>query len=142
MRPASTIGSTAITTASARWCDGCVSGRREAVNPAKTGTKAAAHYVLDVPGGGSKTVRLRLAAARLDDAFGSFEGAFRSRIADADEFYERIAPASLSEDPSRAICSRFTEARTPAACSPPITEMRAFGHIQSSRGSNARPHMP
>ena len=32
-----------------------ISGRSEAVNPAKTGTKAAAHYVLEVPGGGSKT---------------------------------------------------------------------------------------
>ena len=41
-----------------------ISGQGEAVNPAKTGTKAAAHYVLDVPGGGSETVRLRLAAAR------------------------------------------------------------------------------
>src|SRR4029077_12628055 len=41
-----------------------------AVNPAKTGTKAAAHYVLDVPAGGSQTVRLRLAAAKLNDAFG------------------------------------------------------------------------
>ena len=50
-----------------------ISGRGEAVNPAKIGTKAAAHYVLDVPGGGSTTVRLRLAAARVDDAFGGFE---------------------------------------------------------------------
>ena len=29
-----------------------------------------------------------------------------------------------------------------AACSPPITEMRAFGHIQRNRGLYARPHMP
>ncbi len=42
-----------------------ISGRVEAVNPAKVGTKVAAHYVLDVPGGGSKTVRLRLAAAKV-----------------------------------------------------------------------------
>jgi hypothetical protein len=38
-----------------------IAGHGEAVNPAKVGTKAAAHYVLDVPGGGSQTVRLRLA---------------------------------------------------------------------------------
>ena len=37
-----------------------ISGQSEAVNPAKEGTKAAAHYMLDVPGGGSQTVRLRL----------------------------------------------------------------------------------
>ena len=46
-----------------------ISGQGEAVNPAKVGTKAAAHYVLEVPGGGSKTVRLRLAAAKAKDAF-------------------------------------------------------------------------
>ena len=30
-----------------------ISGQRDAVNPARTGTKAAAHYICDVPGGGS-----------------------------------------------------------------------------------------
>jgi hypothetical protein len=42
-----------------------VAGQNDAVNPAGTGTKAAAHYVLDVPRGGSRTVRLHLAAARM-----------------------------------------------------------------------------
>ena len=32
-----------------------ISGHRDAINPARAGTKAAAHYVLEVPGGGSKT---------------------------------------------------------------------------------------
>ncbi len=71
------------------------------MNPAKIGTKAAAHYVLDVPGGGSKAVRLRLAAAKTEDAFGGFERTFKSRIADADEFYDRISPNSLNEDERR-----------------------------------------
>jgi len=39
-----------------------ISGETDAANPAKTGTKAAAHYVLDVPPGGSRVVRLRLSA--------------------------------------------------------------------------------
>ena len=78
-----------------------ISGRGEALNPNKTGTKAAAHYVLDVPGGGSKTVRLRLAATKSKDAFGDFEKVFNSRIADADEFYDRIVPNSLNEDQRR-----------------------------------------
>jgi Mannosylglycerate hydrolase MGH1-like glycoside hydrolase domain len=77
-----------------------ISGRNEAVNPAKVGTKAAAHYVLDVPAGGSQTVRLRLAAARAE-AFGGFEDIVNSRIADADEFYIRIAPPSLNDDERR-----------------------------------------
>ena len=78
-----------------------ISGRSDAVNPAKTGTKAAAHYVLEVPGGGDKTVRLRLAAGETKDPFSGFEKIFTSRIADADEFYERVTPTSLNEDQRR-----------------------------------------
>jgi len=57
--------------------------------------------VLEVAGGGSQTVRLRLAAAPANDAFRNFEGTFKSRIGDADEFYGRITPQSLSEDERR-----------------------------------------
>ena len=78
-----------------------ISRRGDAVNPAKVGTKAAAHYVLEVPGGGSKTVRLRLSAASLTNAFAGFEETFKDRIADADEFYERITPNTLTEDERR-----------------------------------------
>jgi hypothetical protein len=78
-----------------------VSGQRDAVNPARSGTKAAAHYVLDVPSCGSKTIRLRLTSTRVDNAFSDFESVFDSRIADADEFYQRIAPRSLTEDQRR-----------------------------------------
>src|SRR5262249_31005653 len=38
-----------------------VSADGRAVNPAREGTKAAAHYALEVPARGSKVVRLRLA---------------------------------------------------------------------------------
>jgi hypothetical protein len=75
-----------------------ISGQREAVNPAQAGTKAAAHYRLDVPAGGSRTVRLRLSSAAPKDAFGSFDRTFETRIAEADEFYERITPPSLTSD--------------------------------------------
>jgi len=76
-----------------------VEGKKDAVNPARTGTKSAAHYVLDVPAGGASVVRLRLSAKRPAVAFGpGFEASFGARHADADEFYERIAPHSLSED--------------------------------------------
>ena len=78
-----------------------ISGTQDAVNPAKTGTKAAAHYVLDVPAGGSKVVRLRLSAKPASDAFDSFDQIFDSRLADANEFYERITPKGLSEDERR-----------------------------------------
>ncbi len=78
-----------------------VAGKPDAVNPAKTGTKAAAHYVLDVPAGGSKVVRLRLRAKPSGDAFADFDRTFVDRLADADEFYERITPKSLNEDEKR-----------------------------------------
>ena len=78
-----------------------IAGKHDAVNPAQTGTKAAAHYRLNVPAGGSKVVRLRLSAKSPADAFGNFDATFAARIADADEFYNRITPSSLTEDERR-----------------------------------------
>jgi len=78
-----------------------IGGRRDAVNPANTGTKAAAHYALDVPAGGSTTVRVRLSPAAQKEAFTSFDGVVDARIKDADEFYQRVTPPSLGEDQRR-----------------------------------------
>jgi hypothetical protein len=79
-----------------------VSGDAAAVNPAQIGTKAAAHYVLDVPAGGSAVVRLRLSNAAPAEPFGeSFDETVAARLADADEFYARITPPTLSEDERR-----------------------------------------
>ena len=76
-----------------------ISGDRDAVNFSKTGTKAAARYALDVAAGGCQVVRLRLAARLPVAPFGdAFEEVFRQRIADADEFYDRITPRTLSAD--------------------------------------------
>jgi hypothetical protein len=78
-----------------------ISGVREAVNRAKTGTKAAAHYRLEVPAGGSKAVRLRLSEKPPAQPFDRFDAILAARVADADEFYTRIAPHSLNEDERR-----------------------------------------
>jgi hypothetical protein len=78
-----------------------ISGKAEAVNPGKVGTKAAAHYVLDIPAGGSKTVRLRLSSLPPSSPFKNFDEVFAARLADADEFYARITPSSLGEDERR-----------------------------------------
>jgi hypothetical protein len=78
-----------------------VSGKHQAVNPAKIGTKAAAHYSLEVPAGGSKVVRLRLSAKPAADPFGMFDETISVRLAEADEFYDRITPSSLGEDERR-----------------------------------------
>ena len=81
--------------------DYVVSGKQEAVSPHKTGTKAAAYYRLEVPAGGSKVIRLRLRAKPTGDAFDTFDQVFTERHADADEFYDRITPGSLSDDERR-----------------------------------------
>jgi len=75
-----------------------IAGDHDAVNPSKLGTKAAALYRLEVQAGGSKVVRLRLSAKPPADAFATFDQIFAARLADADEFYDRITPHSLSED--------------------------------------------
>jgi hypothetical protein len=78
-----------------------VSGNGNAINPARTGTKAAAHYVLNVPPGGSAAVRLRLSNKPSGDAFAKFDAVFAARLGDANEFYDRITPKNLSEDERR-----------------------------------------
>src|SRR5439155_21263880 len=66
-----------------------VNGVSDAVNPTETGTKAAAHYVLDIPPGKSMSVRLRFSdvAPGLKTFSAGFKSTFLSRIAEADVFY-------------------------------------------------------
>ena len=79
-----------------------VGGDAERLNATREGTKAAARYVLDVPARGAAVVRLRLAAKPAAAPFGKeFDAAMAARLADADEFYERITPSSLTEDERR-----------------------------------------
>jgi len=76
-------------------------GRKEAVNPAREGTKAAARYRLAIPAGAEVQLRFRLVSGEMkqQDAFGDvFDDLFAKRIAEADQFYagwepERTAPA-------------------------------------------------
>ena len=78
-----------------------IAGRADAVNPAHFGTKAAAHYILDVPGGGSRTLRVRLARADSAVSFNDFDQVFNTRVNEADEFYQRITPHTLTDDERR-----------------------------------------
>jgi len=81
-----------------------VDGRRDAVNPARTGTKAAAHYRVTVGAGQTSVLRLRLTAGPAPAAFASaFDEAFAARQREADEFYRSITPASLGEDEARVV---------------------------------------
>ncbi len=66
--------------------DFIVQGTRNAVNPQQAGTKAAAHYNLNVGAGKSEAVRLRLAKSepRPIEAFDSFERTVDLRKREAD----------------------------------------------------------
>jgi len=69
------------------------------VNPAGTGTKAAAHVRLVVPGGGSTETWLRLVRGDpLDDPFADAASVVTARRADADEFYGAITPPDVGTD--------------------------------------------
>ena len=78
-----------------------VGGEKNAVNPNKSGTKAAAHLRLEVPAGGSQVVHLRLNNKPSLNPSSDLEETFAARIVDADEFYARVTPASLNEDERR-----------------------------------------
>ncbi|MEW6336069.1 MAG: glucosidase [Acidobacteriota bacterium] len=78
-----------------------IAGEIDAVAPGRSGTKAAAHYVLDVPAGGCRVVRLRLAAGDVASVGADFDQVLAERRCEADEFYRRIVPDSLSEDERR-----------------------------------------
>ncbi|MCK6460168.1 MAG: glucosidase [Planctomycetes bacterium] len=78
-----------------------VKGRREAVNSARTGTKAAAHFVLDLAPGGEAVLRLRLRREGGPDGetFGAaFERTLDRRIAEADEFHAAKAPEGATAE--------------------------------------------
>ncbi|WP_229311019.1 MGH1-like glycoside hydrolase domain-containing protein [Larkinella soli] len=78
--------------------DFVVDGRPEAVNPDRSGTKAAAHYRFQVPAGQAVSVRLRLAAPGLARPFDDFDACFDLRIREADAFYATLQSDTLTED--------------------------------------------
>jgi hypothetical protein len=83
-----------------------VQGRKDAVNPERTGTKAAAHYALDVPAGGEIVLKLRLASeqdAVVDPLGPTFDATFALRVAEADEAFEANHPKSATDDERRVM---------------------------------------
>jgi hypothetical protein len=78
-----------------------IHNRRQAVNPARTGTKAAVHSILNIPAGGNVTLRMRLSAQDESHAApfdASFDRIFAERLSEADEFYAlRLGPLNEHE---------------------------------------------
>src|SRR3954468_15300834 len=74
-------------------------GQRDAVNPARTGTKAAAHYTITVPARSSEVLRLRLSdvpSRGHDDQ--EFDAVVNGAKHEADDFYGVVTPPSLDAD--------------------------------------------
>jgi hypothetical protein len=88
------------------WKDGInnyvVDGHSDAVNPARTGTKAAAHYQLTLAPGATHTVRVRLGPAGQAEPFADFDQLIQQRKDEADQFYAEIQ-SSLADDDARNV---------------------------------------
>jgi len=92
-----------------------VHGRKEAANPAGTGTKVSADYELTVGPGESKAVWLRLTDTAPDALKGAYGGAkgdpfgrhseevMSTRLAEADEFYSSVIPKALDADAAKVM---------------------------------------
>jgi hypothetical protein len=82
--------------------DCVIQGNQGAVNPARQGTKVAAHYQVTVAAGQTKVIRLRLSKSSADkkgQPFGKqFDEVFADRLREADEFYRSVIPPSVSPD--------------------------------------------
>ena len=93
--------------------DYVVHGSKEAVNPGHSGTKASAHYKLNVGAGETVVVRLRLTKAELKtelktkSAVDGFDQTLALRLSEADEFYATLIPQDLTPDAKNVMRQGF-----------------------------------
>jgi hypothetical protein len=84
-----------------------VDGRPGTVNPARRGSKAAAHYRMTLAPGEPFTVRHRFADTPMDRPFDDFDEVFERRRMEADAFYNAIQGPGLDEDERHVQRSAF-----------------------------------
>jgi len=91
--------------------DYIVNGVKDAVAAELTGTKAAAHYELEIGAGQTITIRLRLTDIDFSGvaaaAFDGFDRLFAIRQREADEFYAGVIPPDLSSDAQNVMRQGF-----------------------------------
>ncbi|MEO5375002.1 MAG: glucosidase [Alphaproteobacteria bacterium] len=75
-----------------------IDGNPAAVNPARTGTKAAAYYRTRVTAGGMVRLRLRLAPDAVAAPFDDFEAIVAARREEADRFYAVVLDGVTAPD--------------------------------------------
>jgi Glycosyl hydrolase family 63 C-terminal domain len=78
-----------------------IKGKTTAVNPERRGTKAAAHYRLEIAGGASATIRLRLRKKTKEKDFADFDAVVKTRRAECDAFYTALQPTKIDADTRR-----------------------------------------
>ena len=87
--------------------DCVIQGHENSVNPAKQGTKVAAHYHVSIGAGQTTVTRLRLSKAAPDPKskpFGKpFDDVFANRLLESDEFYKSVTPPSVSSDAAQVM---------------------------------------
>jgi Glycosyl hydrolase family 63 C-terminal domain len=91
--------------------DYIVHGTKQAVSSESVGTKAAAHYAMDIAAGTTVSVRMRLTTLEFKQqpnaAFNSFDALFATRKREADDFYCTIIPRDLSSDAQNVMRQGF-----------------------------------
>jgi hypothetical protein len=78
--------------------DFVITGSDRGINPARRGTKSAAHYRFDVPAGGSAQVRFRLSRELAQNMFADFEELLAARRQEADGYYSRLQRDMPNDD--------------------------------------------
>jgi hypothetical protein len=68
------------------------------VNPARTGTKAAAHHRLEVAAGATTELRLRWSRRAGDDLAAGFDDVMRRGKSEADEYWQSLTPKNATPD--------------------------------------------
>ncbi len=83
--------------------DYLLNGKKDAINPEQFGSKATAHYRVEIPAGKDAEFRLRFSNNEtVDNPFGpEFNSIFQRRKQEADEFYNRLSPPQASDDARR-----------------------------------------
>ncbi len=76
-----------------------VVGGADTLNPAGTGTKAALHYIVEVPAGGQAQIRVRLAHTDADtlDLADGFTEVITARSAEADAYFADLMPDATTD---------------------------------------------
>ncbi len=78
--------------------DFIVWGDRSRLNPANTGTKAAAIYELEIPAGGKKSIKMRMQRQVEENPLDICRESMEKHRKEADEFYETIQQRVVDED--------------------------------------------